>query len=112
MLAETDRILVCLVGDVQNDGIEYADADMKILLDWGGLPHIMRNGRAEIGLALAPAGGAGAVPPPLAVFRLSSSGKRLGEVPCAFDPVTGQLSFTARTDYAPDSATYLYEIIR
>ena len=97
---------------MQNSGIEYADAELTTLLRWGGLPHLMRNGTAEIELALAPAGDAGAESPALAVYRLSSSGKRLAEVPAAWDSKTGRLRFTARTDYDPDAATYLYEIVR
>ena len=46
------------------------------------------------------------------VHRLSSSGKRLGEVPATWDATTGRLSFTARTDWDPAAATYLYEIVR
>ena len=46
------------------------------------------------------------------VYRLSPAGRRVGEVPAAYDPATGHLAFTARTDYDPASATYLYEIVR
>ena len=53
------------------------------------------------------------------VYRLSPSGRRLGEVPCAITPSGGSrplgesiLTFTARTDLDPSTATYLYEIVR
>ena len=55
-------------------------------------------------------GGGG--PAAATVYRLSSSGKRLGEVPATWDAATGRLSFTARTDWDPAAATYLYEIVR
>ena len=112
-IASSSHLLLTHLTDVQNSRMEYADADLKILINWGGLPHIMRNGAAEIELTID--GGAGAEPPSFAVWRLSSGGKRLGEVPFTL-AVSGEaqntLSFTARTDYDPTSATYLYEIVR
>ena len=75
---------------MQNTGIEYADPDLTILLKWGWLPHLMRNGAAEIELTVE--GGSEATPPSFAVYRLSPGGRRLGEVPSA--------------------ATFLYEIVR
>ena len=111
-IPDSSHLLVTHLTDIQNKGIEYADAELTTLLRWGGLPHIMRNGSARIELSLAPSGGAGAGSPSLAVYRLSSSGKRLGEVPATWDPAAGRLSFTARTDSDPTAATYLYEIVR
>ena len=46
------------------------------------------------------------------VWRLSFTGHRLGTVPSTWDPTTGRLRFTARTDYDPASATLFYEIVR
>ncbi len=116
-IATSSHLLLTHLTDVQNSGIEYADPDCTILLKWGSLPHLMRNGAADIELTLAASeetatGGAGAVPPSFAVYRLSPSGRRLGEVPAEWNSATGALRFTARTDYAPDAATYLYEIVR
>ena len=109
-LASSRHILVTHLTDVQNSRMEYADADLKTLINWGGLPHIMRRGAAHIELSLEEQpvidGGGGAT-----VYRLSSSGKRLAEVPATWDPATGGLSFTARTDWDPAAATYLYEIV-
>ena len=62
----------------------------------------------DAGSGIAEGGGG----PATTVFRLSSSGMRLGKVPADWNPATGTLSFTARTDYDSDSATYLYEIVR
>ena len=119
-IATSSHLLLTHLTDVQNSGIEYADPGLTILLNWGKLPHLMRNGAAEIELTLSES--AGGVPPSLAettaatggcrVYRLSPGGRRLGEVPATFDPATGRLAFTARTDYTPDTATYLYEIER
>ena len=109
-LSTSSRILVTHLTDVQNSGIRYGDAARTILLDWGGLPHLAENGSALIELQLA--GGAGAEPPSLAVYRLDTAGRRLAEIPAAFDPATGRLRFTARTDYDPAAATLFYEIVR
>ncbi|MBR0056382.1 MAG: hypothetical protein IJP66_03560, partial [Kiritimatiellae bacterium] len=112
-LATSRRILVTHLTDVQNTGIEYADPDRTTLLKWGRLPHLMRNGAAEIELTVE--GGSEATPPSFAVYRLSPGGKRLGKVPFNL-AVSGEaqntLRFTALIDYDPTTATYLYEIVR
>ena len=51
-LAQSKRILVTHLTDVQNTGARFSDESMKILLKWGGLPHLMRRGRAEVSLAV------------------------------------------------------------
>ncbi len=111
-LASSRHILVTHLTDVQNSRMEYADADLKTLINWGGLPHIMRRGAAEISLTLEADSACVNSGVAATVYRLSSSGKRLGEVPATWDPATGGLSFTARTDWDPAAATYLYEIVR
>ncbi|MBP5545524.1 MAG: hypothetical protein ILM98_15740, partial [Kiritimatiellae bacterium] len=111
-LASSLHILVTHLTDVQNSRMEYADADLKTLINWGGLPHIMRRGAAEISLTLEADSACVNSGVAATVYRLSSSGKRLGEVPATWDPATGGLSFTARTDWDPAAATYLYEIVR
>ena len=124
-IATSSHLLLTHLTDVQNTGIEYADPDRTILLKWGWLPHLTRNGSARIELSLN--GEAHIMPqsgdvsgeaarnvgkPAWRVYRLSPSGRRLGEIPSSFDPATGTLSFIARTDYDPAAATYLYEIVR
>ena len=112
-LASSRHILVTHLTDVQNDGMEYADKGLTILLSSGKSPHIMRNGCAEISLTLAADSACVTSEDAIAtVYRLSSSGKRLGEVPATWDHATGGLSFTARTNWDPAAATYLYEIVR
>ena len=129
-IAQSSHMLLTHLTDVQNNGIEYADPDLTILLKWGWLPHLMRRGAAEIELTIA--GRDGPAPQDNAthawhVWRLSPGGRRVAEVPCAASPSggsrspseskgdgasTGTIAFTARTDYDPASATYLYEIVR
>ena len=133
------------------------------LLEWGGLPHLMRRGAAEIELQLSASarksqtsanenGDANLDLPSVdkddhfgwfdnsanagwRVFRLSPSGRRIGEVSCAWQPAdqaltsrassggfqrpsgdatgeAGTLRFTADTAIDPSSAMFLYEIVR
>ena len=50
------------------------------------------------------------------IYRLSPSGRRLGEVPYTSGKGDGAdystIAFTARTDLDPSTATYLYEIVQ
>jgi hypothetical protein len=88
---------------VQNSGIRYAQQSRKTLLAWGGLPHLARNGKAEIRLAVKPAEA-------FKVYALSTGGRRVAEIPARV--VKGRLAFTAAVDARPESATLLYEIVR
>jgi hypothetical protein len=79
----------------------------------------MRNGAADVELKLEGQSsvtlldeGVGKHSPSFTIFRLSPSGRRLGTIPLNFDPASGILHFTARTDYDPSAATFLYEIVR
>ncbi len=101
-IRSSSRILLTHLTDVQNSGIEYADANLTTLLKWGALPHIMRRGCATVSLAVEPGD--------WTVWRLSPGGRRLDTVPCAYE--NGRLGFTARTDLDPAAASYLYEIVR
>ena len=102
-IRETDRILVAHLTDVQNTGITYADESLTKLLKWGGLPYLMRNGRAKIALDVN-AGGT------WRVYQLETSGRRHREVPCAVEG--GRLTFTADTAADPTYASFVYELER
>ena len=97
------RLLLTHLTDVQNSGIRYAQQSRKTLLAWGGLPHLARNGKAEIRLAVKPAEA-------FKVYALSTGGRRVAEVPARV--VKGRLAFSAAVDARPESATLLYEIVR
>lgn len=101
-LAQSKRILVTHLTDVQNTGARFSDASMKVLLKWGGLPHLMRRGRAEVSLAVD----AGA----FAVYVLDADGSRRCEVPSTYRD--GRLTFVANVARDPKAASYLYEIVR
>ena len=107
-ISESSRVLLTHLTDVQNSNIRYGDPDLKILLDWGRLPHIARRGTADIALAMSqPESGSAQTP---VVYRLDTAGRRLGEVPATFE--NGVLRFEARTDIDRSAATMLYEIVR
>ena len=136
-LAESSRILVSHVTDSKNTGARFDDPACRIWLDYGTTPALMRRGRAVVELSLAPCAGTGpgaqnstlsdgdnhsslvtrhSSPPggdgTARVFRLSLTGVRITEIPSAYDPATGKLSFTADTAYDPASATLYYEVVR
>lgn len=72
-IASSRRLLVTHLTDLQNTGVSYADRARKILLAWGGLPHLVQAGRAKVCLRLKH-------PADARVFRLATSGKRTGEL--------------------------------
>ena len=112
-LAESRRILVTHLTDVQNTGASYADADMTVLKDFGRLPHLLRDGRAEIELLLGKEHPSSLKPTPAEwqVWALGTDGRRECEIPFAIDPSTGHLRFTASTRQ-PFGACMYYEIAR
>ena len=102
-IRQSSRLLLTHLTDIQNSGIEYAQRSRKTLLNWGGLPHLVRNGKAEIRLAVN-------TPGAYKVYALSSSGRREALVPSR--DVKGRLAFTAAVDAVPKTATLLYEIVK
>ena len=102
-IASASRLLLTHLTDVQNSGIRYAQQSRKTLLAWGDLPHLARNGKAEIRLAVKPA-------KEYKVYALETNGRRLAEVPTHV--VKGRLAFTAAVDIRPETAALLYEIVK
>ena len=101
-LVDSSRILLTHLTDVQNTGTTYEDDKMSVLTAWGGLPHLMRSGRAKVALSLK-AGG-------FDVFALDGDGTRRRKVKCAFKE--GKLLFAASIGEDADAASYIYEIVR
>ena len=100
-LAETDRVLVCLVGDVQNDGIEYEDATRRVLRHWGKQEgRIARRATAEVSMALKSA--------MWKVYALNPNGSRKREI--ASRLTDGLLTFHADVAGDPTEAEFYYEI--
>ena len=101
-LADSSRILLTHLTDVQNTGTTYEDDTMCVLTAWGALPHLMRNGRAKVALALASG--------EFDVFALDGDGSRRRKVKSAFK--NGRLAFVADVGECADAASYMYEITR
>ncbi len=101
-VAESGRLLLTHLTDVQNTGVRYADRTRKTLLSWGRLPYLMRAGQAEVTLALKNPGAC-------KVYVLSTSGRRreMADAKVA----DGKLCFTAAVA-GPSGARMLYEIVR
>jgi hypothetical protein len=102
-LRTSPRLLLTHLTDVQNSGARYAERSRRTLLAWGGLPHLARNGKADIRLAVENAGDC-------KVYALSAGGRRVAAVEARV--VEGRLAFTAAVDGRPGGATILYEIAR
>ncbi|MBM4087905.1 MAG: hypothetical protein FJ276_00530 [Planctomycetes bacterium] len=98
------RLLVTHLTDLQNSQIRYAERARQTLLDWGGLPHLVRAGRATVRVRLAE-------PEACQVWALGTDGTRLAIVPATVaDRV---LTFTADVaGFADHGAVLSYEIAR
>ena len=98
------RLLVTHLTDLQNTDIRYAERARQTLLDWGRLPHLVRAGRAEVRVQLRDPGA-------YRVWALSTSGKRLADVPSR--ATAGELTFTADVaGFGDHGAVLCYEIAR
>jgi len=110
-IRHSSRLLLTHLTDVQNTGIRYARPSLRTLLDWGGLPHLARAGRAHVSLALDRPGA-------FKVYALSTSGRRFFSVPCKVSTgigvgaAGGRIEFVADIAIRPNAATFLYEIVR
>lgn len=97
------RLLITHLTDLQNTGARYAGRDRKVLLAWGGLPHLVQTGRARITLRLEN-------PTAAKVFALSSDGKRLSELPATPSEHAGTLTIPLSID-GGGKARMLYEVV-
>jgi len=78
-IASSGRLLITHLTDLQNTGVRYRDQARRVLLAWGGLPHLVRKGRATVTIHTKNAAQA-------RVWGLATSGKRLDEVKCSATP--------------------------
>ncbi len=73
-LEESKRILVFHVTDVMNSNVRFSDSTMKVLEDYGKLPHLARKGEAVISLKIK-------VSDKVKIRAVDFCGKTLGEIP-------------------------------
>lgn len=97
---ESARILVTHLTDLQNTGARYGENARQTLLSWGGLPYLVRDGRAAVALRLVS-------PESYQVWELSMAGQRIERVPAVV--ADGQLAFTASVR-GRFGARMLYEV--
>ncbi len=114
-LAESRRILVTHLTDCRAKGFATTDELGTIILRWRGENNpdgttslYLKEGVAEVELILDIGKNGNN---PFRVWALATDGKRECEVPCAFDPATGRLRFTASVR-KPFGGCMLYEIVR
>jgi hypothetical protein len=102
-IRQSRRLLVTHLTDLQNTGIQYAEPARQTLLDWGGLPYLVRAGKALVSLHLESPGR-------YRVWAISVGGRRLAEVSARVEGDT--LNFTADVSGDPESgARMLYEVV-
>lgn len=101
-IAESRRVLVTHLVDVQNTDARWADEARTIVLDRGRRPLLAHAGTAAISLAVAPG--------PWTVWALETDGRRRARVPAKYE--SGRLVFTADVARDTKNATLLYECER
>lgn len=100
-VAESSRLLVAHLTDIQNTNQRYAGPDKRVLEDWGTLPHLVRRGSATLTLTRKLPGKAEA-------WRLDSSGKRGAAIPVEVSGNT--ITLTVATANPDGKATIYYEV--
>lgn len=111
-LAETRRVLVGMLTDLRNTGMETEEREegasslsggkATLVRKWGGLPHLVRRGVVPIELALGPGD--------WRAWALTQGGRRLVDIPVGTDG--GQVSLELDTAAAPGTATLFWELAR
>jgi hypothetical protein len=99
-ISSSRRLLVTHLTDLQNTAGRYAEGSRQTLLDWGGLPHLVRDGSAQVRIATADAD-------KLTVWALAVNGRRIEKVPSKIED--GRLVFTASVK-GSEGAQMLYEV--
>lgn len=99
-IATSKHLLITHLTDLQNSGAHYADMARTIITAWGGMPHLVRRGRATVTVRIAHASNA-------RVWALATSGDRTAEVPTRAQG--GALAVSLDTD-GGGKARMMYEV--
>lgn len=102
-VAESNRLLIAHVTDVQNTGTRFLSSERKVLERWGNAPQLARRGKATILLVRSgPARDA-------ELWRLDPAGRRLSTVPVEREG--NNLTFILETKGPDGKATLCYELV-
>lgn len=101
-IATAKRLLVTHLTDLQNTNCLFGETARQTLLDWGTLPHLVRDGSASVRITLAD-------PAAYTVWALSVGGRRVEKVPSKV--VGKELTFTASVR-GSEGARLLYEVAK
>jgi hypothetical protein len=96
-LAQSRKILVFQLPDLQNTKMKYGNRAHTRLEAWGELPHLVRRGQAEVSLAVAEG--------KYEVKALALDGTEKAAIPARY--ADGVLQFTADTAAAGGTLAYL-----
>jgi len=100
-LASSSRILIFHLTDVCDSGIRFKNAERKVILSAGQLPHLLRRSKIEIRLKLLGDS-------PVTVYALKNNGGTYGKVAASFSGET--LEFVADNGSFPGGVmVYLVE---
>jgi hypothetical protein len=101
-IAASRRLLVTHLTDLQNSNTRYGEDSRQTLLAWGGLPHLVRAGEALVRLKIEKGDS-------LAVWALSTGGRRVASIPCSTSEGILQFKATVAGDGA-NGARFMYEV--
>ena len=101
-LAESNRILLTFLTDLQKDGTQFLNEKGLVLQKWGTERIVVHHGEADVMLVLRNAAD-------YDVWMLETDGRRVAKVPVK--NVDGKLSFTASVKGPDGKAHFLFEII-
>ena len=102
-LISSRRMLLGHLTDVQNSGATFTGKERGTLTNWGGLPHLVKSGTAEVTVQAQ-------YPMYIKVFKLDLSGKRLG--PVTITTQSKSIKFNVDTrDSSTGMGVMYYEIV-
>ncbi len=99
-IAESRRLLITHLTDLQNTGARFGENARETLLAWGSMPHLVRAGVAKVTLQVRNVHGAKA-------WALSTSGRRVAPVPTSVE--NGKLTLMLRVR-GTEGARMIYEV--
>ena len=103
-ILESKRMLFSLLGDIQRNGVEYADETRRIMTKRGDASmQIVRVQTVGVRLEVRNAGN-------FRIYALDMSGRRVGEIPC--ETADGVLSFSVCTRGPGGKGILAWEVVR